>query len=134
MEDEIRRVCQTQPPPSDCLRNWIFVPDTHVHKVLHLCHQSHLFCHPGINKTLAVVRAQFWWKNLTKNMKEYVSPCCQCNQANTSRHPLAGLLCPCLSPHDHGLRSRWILLMYCPNHQVILSSLPKWTVFQRWFI
>lgn len=57
-----------------------------------------MFCHPGINKTLALVRDQFWWKDLVKDVKDYVSSCRQCYQTKTLRQPPAGLLHPLLIP------------------------------------
>lgn len=82
---------QVWPPPPNCHRNKVFVPDNKVKEVLELCHSSQIFCHPGISKTLSVVRSHFWWKDLVRDVKHFVNSCQSCNQAKSFCHPLAGL-------------------------------------------
>lgn len=68
LEEEIRWAHQTQPLPPDCPKGRVFVLESHIKMIL----QYWLFCHPGINKTLAELRAHFWWRNRVTCVKEFV--------------------------------------------------------------
>lgn len=75
LEEDIRQAHNDHPPPTDCPKDHMFILKDNVE--LKLYHKSWLLCHPGINKTLVVVKAQFWWKNLVKDVKEFISSCHQ---------------------------------------------------------
>jgi hypothetical protein len=48
--------------------------------------------HQGYQKTIAVVRSQYFWIEMKKNVANYISICLVCQKVNTKhRHP-AGLL------------------------------------------
>ncbi|MCI14924.1 CCHC-type integrase, partial [Trifolium medium] len=57
-------------------------------------HTSHMGGHAGILRTIARIQAQFYWKNMRQDIKEYVQQCLICQQAKTSNSVPAGLLQP----------------------------------------
>lgn len=42
--------------------------------------------HTGITKTLAKVKRHYYWKNMSKYIKEYVRKCQKCQKAKTTKH------------------------------------------------
>jgi hypothetical protein len=50
--------------------------------------------HPGYQKTIAVVRSQYFWPGMKKEVANYIARCLECQKVKTEhRHP-AGLLQP----------------------------------------
>ncbi|XP_041854618.1 uncharacterized protein LOC121648502 [Melanotaenia boesemani] len=90
---------QQHPVPAQCPRDRLFVPGQLVSDVLSFCHNSRLYCHPGVSKTLSVVRDRFWWGKLARDVKDYVLACRHCCQAKSSRRPPMGLLRPLPIPN-----------------------------------
>uniref|UniRef100_A0A3Q3B2I2 Gypsy retrotransposon integrase-like protein 1 n=1 Tax=Kryptolebias marmoratus TaxID=37003 RepID=A0A3Q3B2I2_KRYMA len=99
IEDRVAEANQNLGTPHDCPPYRLFVPGHLISEVLRFCHTSRLFCHPGMSKTLRVVQSRFWWKGLTKDVKEFVAACRVCSQAKPSHRPPAGLLRPLPIPH-----------------------------------
>lgn len=122
VESDLRQANQTQPPPANSPSNRIFVPSNKIKEVLELCHNSHLFCHPGIAKTLFVIKSQFWSETLTKNVKHFVNSCHSYNQTKSSHRPSAGLLRPLsgsfssMVPYFNG----FFLLAFQPRQVILL--------------
>lgn len=94
LEREVREANRSLPTPESCPRDRLFVPENLVDKVIKFCHNSRLYCHPGIVKTLKLVQTQFWWPSLIKDVKDFVSSCSLCCQVKPSRRPPSGLLRP----------------------------------------
>uniref|UniRef100_A0A3Q3APQ7 Gypsy retrotransposon integrase-like protein 1 n=1 Tax=Kryptolebias marmoratus TaxID=37003 RepID=A0A3Q3APQ7_KRYMA len=92
LEEDLRQALQEHPSPSACPSDRMFVPPELRTKVLTFCHNSKIFCHPGITKTLSVVKSQFWWDSLNRDVQEFVSACPQCARAKVSRRRPVGLL------------------------------------------
>lgn len=84
LEAELWEVHLNNLPPVICSMDQLFVPNNLRVKVLKFSRNSHLFCHPGINKTLFVARAQFWWPTLLNDVKAFVSACQLCSQSRLS--------------------------------------------------
>jgi len=61
-------------------------------------HDSPMGGHAGIQRTLARITAQFVWKGINHDIKEYVRSCSICQQAKYVTHPPAGLLQPLQIP------------------------------------
>uniref|UniRef100_A0A7N8YQF8 Gypsy retrotransposon integrase-like protein 1 n=1 Tax=Mastacembelus armatus TaxID=205130 RepID=A0A7N8YQF8_9TELE len=91
-EDIMRATGNTRPTacPSGCL----FVPARFRTKVLALCHDSHLHVHPGVSRTLEVMRQRFWWPSVRKDTISYVNACTICARMKASHQSPAGLLHP----------------------------------------
>ncbi|XP_037833528.1 uncharacterized protein LOC112450623 isoform X3 [Kryptolebias marmoratus] len=94
LERDLRQAHLISPPPTSCPPGRLFVPQELRGQVITFCHCSKLFCHPGISKTLAVLRSQFWWRTMTRDVREFIAACPQCAQAKVPRHRPAGLLRP----------------------------------------
>ncbi|OAF71673.1 hypothetical protein A3Q56_00560 [Intoshia linei] len=42
-------------------------------------HDPKAFCHPGINKTIKLIQAEYFWNSMTKEISEWVQQCHKCN-------------------------------------------------------
>jgi len=42
--------------------------------------------HTGINKTISKIKRQYYWKNMTKHVKQYINKCPKCLTSKTTRH------------------------------------------------
>ena len=76
------------------------IPDVYWLKqaLLHEVHEANYAGHPGGKRTLDLLRRQFWWPNVSKDVLSYVASCPQC-QANKSRtQKMNGLLMPLSIP------------------------------------
>lgn len=69
-------------------------------QILHDCHDHPMAGHKGINKTKELIKRQFWWPNMTKDIKQYVLGCGICAQGKPTRQSPQGLLQPMpIPPH-----------------------------------
>jgi hypothetical protein len=55
--------------------------------------------HFGYNKTLELISRDFWWPQMWKDVKEFVSSCDICSRSKNPRHRPYGLLQPLPIPH-----------------------------------
>ncbi|KAI3354114.1 hypothetical protein L3Q82_018667 [Scortum barcoo] len=51
-------------------------------------------CHPGIQRTIDVVRQRFWWATMNEDTRGFVKACPVCSRHKSSHHAPAGLLQP----------------------------------------
>ncbi|GAU44890.1 hypothetical protein TSUD_400530 [Trifolium subterraneum] len=63
-------------------------------------HTSHICGHAGFHRTLDRIQAQFHWKRMREDIKEYVQQCTICQQAKTVNRNPAGLLHPLPIPNQ----------------------------------
>ncbi|MBW0463467.1 hypothetical protein O181_003182 [Austropuccinia psidii MF-1] len=61
-------------------------------------HDSLLAGHPGHEKTLKLIKRDFYWADMNKLIKDYVSSCQQCSRNKNIHHKKFGLLMPLQSP------------------------------------
>lgn len=59
IEEQVREAQQLQPDPGNILANRLFVPDSVRSQVLQWGHASKFSCHPGVSRTLEVLRGRF---------------------------------------------------------------------------
>jgi hypothetical protein len=74
----------------------IYVPNLGEMKniVLREMHNVPYVGHPGYHKTIAVVRSQYFWPGMKKEVANYIAMCLECQKVKTKhRHPV-GLLQP----------------------------------------
>ncbi|UYV78677.1 hypothetical protein LAZ67_16002346 [Cordylochernes scorpioides] len=64
------------------------VPDSLRVKCLHHFHDG--FGHPGKNKTLKLISTYYWWPQMLRTIKEYVSSCKVCQLSKQSNQPTIG--------------------------------------------
>ena len=62
--------------------------------ILHECHDIPTSGHLGTAKTLELVKRQFYWNAMDKEVKEYVTSCLQCQRDKPSNQAPIGLLQP----------------------------------------
>ncbi|PNX92431.1 Ty3/gypsy retrotransposon protein, partial [Trifolium pratense] len=68
--------------------------DDLLQKLLFEFHTSPIGGHAGITRTIARIKAQFYWPDMKKDIAEYVHKCVVCQQAKTTNTSPAGLLQP----------------------------------------
>ena len=97
--DKVKRSKADQPIPSACPDNRLYVPVSLRSQVLQWGHSSRLACHPGVRRTLALLKQRFWWTSIEEDTKEFIAACQICSQHKTARHAPSGLLQPLPIPH-----------------------------------
>ncbi|KAK7883026.1 hypothetical protein WMY93_029200 [Mugilogobius chulae] len=98
VEERVRQALRDCSVPTNCPPNRLFVPPELRSQVIHWAHASPFSCHPGVNRTVYMVKQRFWWKSVEKEVKEYVAACPVCAQNKSSRQPIPGLLHPLSIP------------------------------------
>ena len=63
-------------------------------EIIKLHHDTPVAGHPGQWKTLELVLHNYWWPNITKDVKGYVSGCDKCQQMKSFSEKPAGKLRP----------------------------------------
>ncbi|KAL0171626.1 hypothetical protein M9458_031161, partial [Cirrhinus mrigala] len=86
-------------PPLGCPPNLRFVPDDERIPLIHTTHTSLGTGHPGTNRTLSLLKQQFWWPRMEADVQRYVRGCRECAMAKTPRHLPAGKLVPLPTPN-----------------------------------
>jgi hypothetical protein len=66
--------------------------------VLKDCHDSPCARHPGVKKTLELVRRHYWWSRMDKDILEYVSRCIAWQTSKYERVCYPGFLKPLPTP------------------------------------
>jgi hypothetical protein len=77
-------------------RNIIYVPNSHELRsmILKEMHNVPYVGHPGYQKTIAVVKSQYYWPGMKREIVEYIAKCLECQKVKAEhRHPV-GLLQP----------------------------------------
>jgi transposase InsO family protein len=67
-------------------------------EILRRYHDDPLAGHFGREKTLELLRRQYWWPKMNAYVADYVSSCMSCQQAKPRRHKPYGLLRPLPEP------------------------------------
>uniref|UniRef100_A0A3B3H730 Gypsy retrotransposon integrase-like protein 1 n=1 Tax=Oryzias latipes TaxID=8090 RepID=A0A3B3H730_ORYLA len=98
IEEEVRSANQDSQSPSACPVGRLYVPVDLRARVIQWFHTSRMFCHPGQRRTLSIIGQRFWWPNMRKDIKEYVSACPECAQVKVTTSPPAGFLQPLSVP------------------------------------
>ncbi|MBW0578576.1 hypothetical protein O181_118291 [Austropuccinia psidii MF-1] len=66
--------------------------------ILQKCHDSPLAGHRGQEKTLKLIKRDFYWAGMNQSIKDYVSSCQQCSRNKNINHKKFGLLKPLQIP------------------------------------
>uniref|UniRef100_A0A8C6M9F2 Gypsy retrotransposon integrase-like protein 1 n=1 Tax=Nothobranchius furzeri TaxID=105023 RepID=A0A8C6M9F2_NOTFU len=83
---------QTDPNPGNGPPRKLYVPQHVRGSVIHWAIMARFSIHPGVGRTLALVRRSFWWPSMFKDIKEYISACQVCARNKCTNQPPAGLL------------------------------------------
>ncbi len=97
--EEIQRGQQDDPQPTECPPNRQYIPQALRHRTLQWVHTSLSSGHPGIHRTMTLVRNTFWWPHMNWDIINYLKACSVCAQSKTPRELPAGLLQPLPIPH-----------------------------------
>uniref|UniRef100_A0A8C6PCD2 Gypsy retrotransposon integrase-like protein 1 n=1 Tax=Nothobranchius furzeri TaxID=105023 RepID=A0A8C6PCD2_NOTFU len=94
IRDQVLEAQKNYPCPNQVPNRTLFVPPSVRHKVINWAHTAKFSVHPGISRTVALIRRSFWWPTMFKDVKEYVSACQTCARNKGSNQPPFGLLHP----------------------------------------
>ncbi|KAK7925711.1 hypothetical protein WMY93_008021 [Mugilogobius chulae] len=97
IESRVRLAQQNEPDPGTGPLNSLFVPNAVRSDVLQWAHSTNLTCHPGVNRTLAVLQSKFWWPTMDRDTRDFISACSVCSQ---TRHRTGLLLVFCGRYHS----------------------------------
>uniref|UniRef100_A0A8C6KLF6 Gypsy retrotransposon integrase-like protein 1 n=1 Tax=Nothobranchius furzeri TaxID=105023 RepID=A0A8C6KLF6_NOTFU len=85
---------RTDPDPGNGPPQKLYVPQQVRGSVIHWAHTARFSIHPGVGRTLALVRRSFWWPSMYRDIKEYISACQVCARNKGTNQPPSGLLKP----------------------------------------
>uniref|UniRef100_A0A8C6W051 Gypsy retrotransposon integrase-like protein 1 n=1 Tax=Nothobranchius furzeri TaxID=105023 RepID=A0A8C6W051_NOTFU len=85
---------QQEPDPGTGPPNKVYVPTSTHGALIHWAHTARFAIHPGLGRTIALIRRTFWWPSMYRDVKEYISACQVCARCKTSNQPPQGLLQP----------------------------------------
>ena len=94
IESLIREAQVTEPDPGNGPPNRLFVPSAVRSQVLVWGHTSRFACHPGVVRTLSLLKRNFWWPAMDADTRAFVLACTVCARAKSSHQAPAGLLRP----------------------------------------
>lgn len=77
IKDTIQQALQEKPNPGTGPPGCQFVPTSTCATVLHWIHTFHFSIHPGMRRTICLLRCHFWWDSVQKDVREYVVACLQ---------------------------------------------------------
>uniref|UniRef100_A0A8C6MBY8 Gypsy retrotransposon integrase-like protein 1 n=1 Tax=Nothobranchius furzeri TaxID=105023 RepID=A0A8C6MBY8_NOTFU len=90
---------QQEPNPGTSPPNKIYVPTNTRGALIHWAHTARFSIHPGLGRTISLIRRTFWWPSLYRDVKEYIAACQVCARFKASNQPPQGLLQPLPIPH-----------------------------------
>jgi hypothetical protein len=77
----------------------LWVPENARNAILHTEHNSPVAGHFGQDKTIELIRRNFWWPKMDQDIIEYVRSCLECQKDKVTRHKPYGLLSPLELPY-----------------------------------
>ena len=94
IEFVVKTALQNDPGPWGGPLGRLFGPVSVCSQVLKWGHTSCFACHPGVSRTLLLLRRHFWWPSIATDTRKYVRACTICARGKTTHRPPAGLLHP----------------------------------------
>ncbi|KAI2668694.1 Transposon Tf2-6 polyprotein [Labeo rohita] len=94
VESKVKTALHGVTPPAGCPPNRLFVPEGLRSEVIQWGHCSSVACHPGVSRTLHLVKQRFWWPLMARDVRSFVLACSVCAIGKTSNRPPDGLLQP----------------------------------------
>ncbi len=98
IESKVRTALQGVTPPPGCPPSRLFVPENLRSDVIRWGHCSKVACHPGVSRTIFLVKQRFWWQSMARDIQLFALACSVCAISKTSNRPPAGLLQPLSVP------------------------------------
>ncbi|KAL0186362.1 hypothetical protein M9458_018032, partial [Cirrhinus mrigala] len=90
VEAKVRAALEGVTPPSGCPPSRLFVPENLRSDVIQWAHCFNIACHPGVNRTMFLVKQRFWWPSMARDTRDFVLACSVCARAKTSNRPPEG--------------------------------------------
>jgi len=75
-------------------KNLLWVPKGLVQQILESEHAMKVVGHMGQDKTIELVRRNFWWPKINERIMDFVRSCPECQHNKASRHQPYGLSLP----------------------------------------
>jgi len=75
-------------------KSMLWVPEGIVQRILESEHDIKVARHMGQDKTIELIRRNFWWPKMNEQIIDFVQSCPECQQNNASRHQPYGLSSP----------------------------------------
>jgi len=80
-------------------RNLLWVPKGLIPGILESEHDTKVAGHMGQDKTIELIRRNFWWPKMNERIIDFVRSCPKCQQNKTARHQPYGLSSPLETPY-----------------------------------
>ncbi len=68
IESKVRTALEGVTPPPGCPTGRLFVPEGLRSNVIQWGHCSNVACHPGIGRTIFLVKQRFWWRAMARDI------------------------------------------------------------------
>ena len=81
-------------------RNLLWIPKGLVQEIIESEHDTKVAGHMGQDKTIELIRRNFWWPKMDERIIDFVKSCPEYQQNKASRHPPNGLS-PRWNCHTH---------------------------------
>lgn len=95
-------------------------------EIVSMHHDPPVMGHPGVFKTLELVRRNYWWPGLYSFIKRYVHECTDCQQMKVNTHPTT----PPLNP----IRSDPKALPFSTTSMDFITELPELKGYDALFV
>jgi len=80
-------------------RNLLWVPRNLVQQIMESEHDTKVAGHMGQDKTIELIRRNFWWPKMNERIIDFVRSCPECQQNKATRHQPYGLSSPLELPY-----------------------------------
>jgi len=98
VESKVHTALEGVTPPPGCPPSRLFVPERLRPDVIRWGHDSNLACHPGVSRTMFLVKQRFWWPCMARDVRNFVLACSVCARGKISNRSPDGLLQPLSVP------------------------------------
>jgi len=75
------------------------VPSRLIQQVIESEYDTKVAGHMGQDKSIELIRRNFWWPKMNERIIDFVSSCSECQQNKAFRHQPYGLSCPLELPY-----------------------------------
>jgi len=72
-------------------RNLLWIPKGLVQRIMESEHDTKVVGHMGQNKTIELIRRNFWWPKMNEQIIDFVRSCPECQRNKASRHQPYGM-------------------------------------------
>jgi hypothetical protein len=102
----------------------LWVPRPLIGKVLESEHDSKIAGHFSQDKTIELIRRNFWWPKMDNDIIAYIRSCPDCQKDKSRRHRNYGLLSPLELPHAPWQSIAMDFIVDLPESEVVFATVP----------